>query len=167
MKGNKTNKCANTLMEEKLRLQRMKIENWNLIGDVIKKIIEDFGKLIGIIGIIITMLGNAGLITYNAMSNNKTEKILEIPEMSLSVIAPSAENLLPISTITIPDRNIHGHPINRDGHLIRKIKKELFNGTNIILLIFTIVFVVPLLKKNKKEKEMKNDASSNSITNKK
>jgi hypothetical protein len=164
--GNNNIKTELNLEEEKIKLQRMKIENWNLIGDVIKKFIEDFGKLIGIIGIVLTMLANAGLITYNAMSNNKSDKILNLPETSLSVIAPSAENLLPVSTITIPDRNIHRYPTDRNGHLIRKIKKELFNGTNVMLFIFTIVFIVPLLKK-KKEKEMKNDASADSITNKK
>jgi hypothetical protein len=159
------------LEKKKIELQKLRIENMSLLGDVIKKFIEDFGKLIAIIGIILTMLGNAGLITYNAMASNNKEKILDVPELSMSMLSPSVEKILPIATISHPNINNDGNNnrFNRSGpsYLMRKIKHEIFNINNIILLIFTIMFVIPLLKKKINKKESGTDASTNINTNKK
>jgi hypothetical protein len=155
------------LEEKKVQLQRMKIENLNLIGDVIKKFIEDFGKLIMIVGVILTMLSNLGLITYKAMSADETIKTtLDIPSIQFSetIYDNNVNNILPLPTMVNRSLEHRDHP----DYLMRKIKKEIFSINNIILLIFTIVFVIPLLRKKKKnEKEMKSDAGANINTDKK
>jgi hypothetical protein len=154
------------LEEKKIKLQKMKIENLNLMGDVIKKFIEDFGKLIMIIGVILTMLSNLGLITYKAMkSDTDIKTILDVPSIQLNEIiyTNNADNILPLPTMVNRSMKHRDHP----DYLMRKIKKEIFSINNIILLIFTIVFGIPLLKKKKNEKEMKTDAGTNINTNKK
>jgi hypothetical protein len=159
--GNNTSPLAEE--ERKIKLDRMRIENLSLLGDVLKKFIEDFGKLIAIVGIILTMLSNLGLIIYNANTpSNDKEKILNVPEVSSVPITSKTptNTLIPESTITSLGStegkgmaSIVKRSRSVEGYFMRKIKHDIFNGNNIMLLIFTGVFGIPLFFKKKKKKE--------------
>ena len=153
-----------------MELQRLQFKNFELLATVIKKYIEDFGRLIAVVGILCTLLANLGLITYNAMDNAQKDKEEIVPSVKIeNTNTMDRPKLMPLISL---NNNIENKTIVKTIENMPKLhkNKNLFKIENILLFIFSIIFI-PLFWKKKKEENIEvegdNNASPDSSTNKK
>lgn len=144
---------------EEIENQRKRFENYKLLSEVIKGFIEDFGKLVAIAGVILTILGNLGMIAYNANEDSKDEtrnKLIEsVP------LETSASTEINKGVMTALGNFVSKH----EPKLLKKVSHEIFGVGNITLLIISGIFLIPLFTKKKKQKDNKEEHHASANTN--
>jgi len=114
------------LEEERIALQKHKIENWKLIAETCGIFIDKFKVLIATVVIVMTMLGQLGLVAFNVSENQKQD------DKVTKAVSTNANKMFTTNTA-----RLHKH-------------RKIFNATNIVLL-FVAASVVPLYFRRKKK----------------